>query len=179
MLGHNLFAYCQNNPVNKYDPTGFWGSAIHYDDTKAWSMQVGFSEDEATLIASADKSVDSNYFRGFSGNLGHFDQNPNPARDSRLEYMQHCFDAAVLLWKNGYHKAALKMLGYGLHAQQDYYAHIFPYPRHPNPYTDDPSYDWDSKKNKWINKGKKGSTRYKNTRRVTIDWLTRFKNAIK
>ena len=30
MLGYNMFAYCENNPVNYYDPTGKNGEAIQY-----------------------------------------------------------------------------------------------------------------------------------------------------
>ena len=34
ILGHNMYTYCDNNPVTKYDPTGQWGDTIHKNITK-------------------------------------------------------------------------------------------------------------------------------------------------
>lgn len=34
ILGTNMFAYCDNNPVNSIDPFGYWTKADHYDLTK-------------------------------------------------------------------------------------------------------------------------------------------------
>ena len=29
-ISYNPFSYCENNPVNGSDPSGFWGADIHY-----------------------------------------------------------------------------------------------------------------------------------------------------
>ena len=31
LLGYNQFAYCENNPVNKVDPTGYFANCVDYD----------------------------------------------------------------------------------------------------------------------------------------------------
>ena len=37
MLGYNLFAYCENNPVNYYDPTGEYADALNpWQNTAEW-----------------------------------------------------------------------------------------------------------------------------------------------
>ena len=32
LLGYNLFAYCDNNPVNRVDPTGYFADYVDFDD---------------------------------------------------------------------------------------------------------------------------------------------------
>ena len=32
LLGYNQFAYCENNPVNKVDPTGYFANYVDFDD---------------------------------------------------------------------------------------------------------------------------------------------------
>ena len=34
LLGYNLFAYCENNPVNKVDPTGHFADYVDFDDNQ-------------------------------------------------------------------------------------------------------------------------------------------------
>ena len=80
--GANLFAYCNNNPVNKYDSNGTWANDVHngynpdtknhfyyldfdgvkeYYGTYYWAKMIGYSDSLAYLIGSSDNFVDEAY----------------------------------------------------------------------------------------------------------------------
>ena len=91
IIGANLFAYCENNPVNAVDYTGYWDANVHngfydkkgknridfngakdifvsYDKkrntkfgTYYWARICHFNNSQAQTIATACASVDSNY----------------------------------------------------------------------------------------------------------------------
>ena len=87
-LGANLFAYCNNNPVNKADYTGYWAEDVHSGyyvvtnkngilmtnqpvvfrngksypyGTYTWAMSAGFSMEYAKKIAEYCAEVDSKF----------------------------------------------------------------------------------------------------------------------
>ncbi len=81
-LGANLFSYCNNNPVNKADYTGYWSEDVHsgyyiFDrfapklkhpngkleqyGTYYWALQSGFSKNNAKIVADACLAIDDLY----------------------------------------------------------------------------------------------------------------------
>ena len=112
-LGANLFAYCNNNPVNMVDFTGYWSEDVHsgfWDElgknrvayggvyipinpnnnkkygTYYWATTVGFKSQHAKIIAEYDASVDDNY--GFITQQNwHFNTSPKGQVDSRIIVM--------------------------------------------------------------------------------------------
>ncbi len=69
-FGTNLFTYCDNNPINKFDLFGFWGADIHYgrkhkkgkdyDGTYEWAILAEYRSKYAEKIAKGDLDVDTN-----------------------------------------------------------------------------------------------------------------------
>jgi len=83
ILGTNMFAYCENNPVNKVDMIGLWGTDVHigrgssistqigsiseYNGTKygtiTWAEQIGFSTHQAKEIAFGNWLLQDFFYR--------------------------------------------------------------------------------------------------------------------
>ncbi len=73
----NIFVYCCNNPTNRIDVFGMWGKDVHSGyyskESKAkkingkkygtyfWALSVGFSKNNAKIIAEACNDIDSIY----------------------------------------------------------------------------------------------------------------------
>ncbi len=86
--GTNWYLYVSGDPVNLWDPLGLWGREIHYGSeeyggTLKWAQEVGFSKEEAEIIAKACHAVDS--FTGGKSPLSivgdqsyHFNVNADP-----------------------------------------------------------------------------------------------------
>jgi len=145
-LGTNMFAFCNNNPVNSVDPSGYWGADVHYggkyngfsyDGTYEWAIDVGFNANSADIIADADRLTDKLWHYNTSWLTGqeyHFNRAGKSEEDSRITKMNEFFEKALKLWEEadenyaktkkykGY-DTALKKLGIGLHALQDISAH--------------------------------------------------------
>jgi len=149
--GLNGYVYCGNNPINSTDPLGLWTADIHYGSadyggTLQWAQDTGFTENQAEMIAQANRAVDSgitapwpiigdpsrhfNTGNGLSGS----------ATDTRMIHATESFHQAVDyqlkandLRENAWffpetragwaEQNALKALGTGLHSLQDIDAH--------------------------------------------------------
>jgi len=57
----NLYAYTMSDPVNMVDPSGLYGSDVHYDMTLKWALAAGIEPRIAVKIASANQGVDESY----------------------------------------------------------------------------------------------------------------------
>ena len=150
--GLNWYVYAYNNPLKYVDPTGMWGKEIHYGDEKwgtlRWARDLGFSDKQAHLIASANHGTDfgllTNPLLLIVGQKYHFNTNPNGI-DSRIIVAEQHLDKAIALynkamstkgkgeglikWSNNLVASVLEgqamiHLGKGLHAIQDISAHI-------------------------------------------------------
>jgi len=83
LLGTNMFAYCDNNPVNKVDITGMWGKAVHVGygadllerrginfGTYTWAKEMGFTgvdndgKEYAKIIADGNYAADDFWTKG-------------------------------------------------------------------------------------------------------------------
>ena len=97
MDGLNWYVYCSSNPINNTDPTGKWKSDVHYDDTKRWAKEAGFSNDDAETLANYDNFTD-NVASGkspvASDQTYHFDRNPSVV-DSRMEHAKQRLNDAI------------------------------------------------------------------------------------
>ena len=144
-LGVNLFAYCNNDPVNMVDYTGNWGKQVHKDDTLVWAKNFFYAND-AKIIAEANHNMDSisegNHAMFVSQQRFHFNRNPKGMIDSRKLFAIACVFIAAIYWvrgeyyfehsqktrgdfiiRDGNFFAALTYLGNGLHSIQDYEGH--------------------------------------------------------
>ena len=144
-LAANMYAYCNNNPVNFSDYTGHWGKEVHYYDTMFWAKDFFYSSD-AIIIAEANLNMDSfldgNHATFPSQQRYHFNRNPRGAPDSRSLFAIFSVFIAALYWveteykfENSSKKSsdyilrdmgylnALVILGKGLHSLQDYEGH--------------------------------------------------------
>ena len=80
LLGHNMFAYCNNNPVNMIDNSGYWPQwlkdAANWVDKNIIQPVKEFFEDVSEDIENYDSSNESeevvfssNYFSSYKGKL--------------------------------------------------------------------------------------------------------------
>jgi len=121
IMGTNMYAYCLNDPVNYYDPTGMWNYVIHEGSEKEgtlyWAILAGLTPDHAKIVARANQAVDD-----FKTNAA-FNQRPHFAAHGAWGFYEEHYDIAVGLWETD-REASLNALGTALHALQDYYAHL-------------------------------------------------------
>ncbi len=153
-----MFAYCNNDSVNKSDPNGYWGADIHYgkikknnyktktyknnakqypsyDGTYEWATRLEINEACAKIIAKACNDVDSKYSPLViisSLYMSYHFGSGNYNNDARIERATIHMKDAVTQYNRAKsdkeRKNALTTLGYGLHALQDFYAHGSFYP---------------------------------------------------
>jgi hypothetical protein len=135
--GLNWYVYTYNNPLKYIDPTGMFGREIHYDATLEWAIEVGFTPQEARIIAEANQGVDSIWSskNPVLGQSYHFNTNANNLElDSRflhaIEHMDNferlaneALNTDNSLVSGRLRTEALDELGKGLHALQDLCAH--------------------------------------------------------
>ena len=131
--GLNLYGFVNNDPVNRVDWLGQWGSDVHLYETLNWASQSGYPPEASWNIGLADDGVDGGWFgegRGWNPIIGdqsyHFNRNLNGGRDSRLEhYVKHLQNAkALCTWpRNDFPINAAEELGISLHPLQDWFAH--------------------------------------------------------
>ncbi|MCR4409577.1 MAG: RHS repeat-associated core domain-containing protein [Candidatus Saccharicenans sp.] len=102
----NLYGYCLNNPLNLCDPDGRASDYVHYDLTYKLALEAGIPEDEARIIAEANRNVDKDWRTSSFNPLGR-----------RFHYP----DAFTLNWALdiAYNTKDPVMLGFALHVIQD------------------------------------------------------------
>lgn len=57
-LSLHLYTYCQNGGVNGIDPSGHWNKKVHQGMTEVVAETIGFSQQEARIIAIASHKAD-------------------------------------------------------------------------------------------------------------------------
>ncbi|MCL5292151.1 MAG: RHS repeat-associated core domain-containing protein [Actinobacteria bacterium] len=119
----NRYVYVDNNPLAYIDPLGLWGEKIHYDKTLEWAVRIGFSDEDARVIALSDKLTDT-FFEGegrhLNENYGSVFGRGDPTQLTRA---MEQLDKAIQARLSGRRKDSLVELGIGLHSVQDLVAH--------------------------------------------------------
>ncbi len=129
--GLNLYAFVNNDPVNRVDWLGQWESDVHLSKTRVWAILSGYPPKAAWNIGLADDGVDG-FFSGtgpwpiIGDQSYHFNRNLNGGKDSRLvHHDDHLKNAkALCTWpRNDFPIEAAEELGISLHPLQDWFAH--------------------------------------------------------
>ena len=148
ILGTNMYAYCNNDPVNYYDTSGMANNDIHDGRRKngpphpygtyTWSLEVfnalkipeGDALRYADIFATANASVDdpltsSGYWNIVNPSIQglHFDTNLLPWMDSRESNYKRSVKNAEAFAAAGNIDGVLAELGKGLHSLQDQVYH--------------------------------------------------------
>lgn len=141
VLGTNLFAYCDNNPVNYVDSTGMFKGEYHYG--KTYNIAKPYNEGYAKILATYNKKVDSeysplnifnSYYQSFHFNIN--DKNPN-APDSRTQRFEEMHNKAMsyayaakssneIRTRTARLQQAFQYFGRSIHPLQDSIAHSGP-----------------------------------------------------
>lgn len=127
--GMSLYEYVRGRPLSVRDYTGLWGADTHYDGTKEWAKDVGFSKKCAQHIAWWNKAVDDWTPAGFFS-WYHFNEDVD---GNKYGCGRDCH--AARRWRRGRKKidnaegergiwAGLADVGKALHSYQDGFAHI-------------------------------------------------------
>lgn len=136
VMGTNMFAYCNNNPIMYTDYDGYWAKADH----KNWSnniMQGVVSNNYRTIIGEYNEKTDEQYPAYIlSYQHIHFDRSgAYVEEDSRETYALSKLDLAASDWitaqsysydsylQNHYEAEVPHNIGYAMHALQDISAH--------------------------------------------------------
>ncbi|MDI6844438.1 MAG: RHS repeat-associated core domain-containing protein [Anaerosomatales bacterium] len=136
------YQYCAGDPVGKVDPSGEWEKEFHRDMSRCVAAHLGLKSRYCDEIAAGAKQVDENLALTsipFTPGYGlHFNVwlpvtqralIPEAAyympdrSDSRLYYSSMLRRLAEEAVSRGLYRDAARMLGWGLHARQDAYAH--------------------------------------------------------
>ena len=122
LIGTNMFAYADNNPVNSVDPFGYWAK----NDHKNWTNNFLSSAVKGSYITQiADNNLETD--NKFPAPIAmyqhiHFDRTDG-SDDSRATYAAQQISNAVNLCASEDYSSAMVELGYGMHAIQDVTAH--------------------------------------------------------
>lgn len=154
--GTNLFAYCDNDPVNKIDPDGYWGLDVHEAITRVLHKD-GNNPAAIDRVVDGNLSLDNIYpawVAIYRNQKFHFDRRNDLTyqsnKDTRFEQAENNIVTAVATFiVDSYDMDGYYYLGRAEHSAQDYAAHgdigldnrIFA-SHATNKYVDDYKYDW-------------------------------------
>ena len=131
----NMYACCDNDPMNKNDFDGYWGKSNHYDWTYSVAKQCGYRANIAKKIAKNCRALDevypsTAYAKNFTIHAEemewqyyHFNKYKSGSKDSRIEYANKWLSKAIREYYMGRYDSAYMWLGYALHCLQDIEAH--------------------------------------------------------
>lgn len=210
-VSYNPFVYCENDSINHYDSNGFWSADLHYgrnskyknskkkkyknsegdyidyDGTYEWALELDWNVIYSDKLAYyCMKTDDDKSFLVPSYWKYHFNVNKT-GTDSRVKIYMDNLDSSVKKFKaaknDNQRYKAIKILGQGLHALQDYYAHGSFRPTlkkiaHSKQY-DNPFYDWkNNNRNSFSAHKSSVGERYYYTKWATQLYLVAFMEAI-
>jgi RHS repeat-associated protein len=136
--GLNLYPFVQDNPINRVDWSGLWGSNVHdtgyaLGNTELWATGLGYPIAAAQAIGKADAAVDDIWggsigpapWKGDQGYHFNVPMAGSPGMDSRMVHEHdHLFEAKKAAVRcNDDPITAAKELGTALHPYQDWVAH--------------------------------------------------------
>ncbi len=136
LLGTNMFAYCDNDPINKTDASGYWAKEDHQSWTNEW-LNGTVKSPYRTQIGEGAKDADTLFPAWvLPYQYIHFNRHKSrPSEDSRAEYAVEQLEKAFGDWvtAQGYANGstqqknhelwAMHAVGYAFHALQDTIAH--------------------------------------------------------
>lgn len=128
--GTNLFAYCDNDPVNRIDPNGYWGLDVHKTITQ--ELHKGGNNPAAIeRVVDGNLSLDNIYpawVAIYRNQKFHFDRRNDLTyqsnKDTRFEQAENNIVTAVTTFiADSYDMDGYYYLGRAEHSAQDYAAH--------------------------------------------------------
>lgn len=148
--GANMYAYVQNDPLNRIDPLGLYDEMVHYYMTYFLAVTAGIPEDTAHVISTATQYIDNNpltspliggsaaldryhftldYDSGFHGdasdNIRSRFARPESAQLVRLHTsaMDFNYDGCLIRGRVSTRAVKAQLYGEYLHAYEDTFAH--------------------------------------------------------
>ena len=133
LLGTNMFLYCDNDPINKIDPTGFWGKDTHEKITRNVLNEAGLDDKIAfnvDQIVAGNRNTDDRYsaiiiIPSYQGR--HFDRHIRISEangtDTRAYYSGTHLSNAIDAYHANDRETMNTQIGYALHCMQDYSSH--------------------------------------------------------
>ncbi len=188
LLGTNMFIYCDNDPINKIDPWGFWGVSLHRQLTHEILGEVDLETHfDAYEIADGNAYTDTLYsavlYAASPTKQGrHFDRHISVSEadgeDTRIYYSTQHMNNAVQAYRSNDYEKANQELGFALHCLQDISSHgnidvnRSSFASHAGiTGVDSPDYDW-------TNDSDRGLTDKNNcVRRINTDYGDRYAEA--
>ena len=154
VLGTNMYAYCENDPINYSDPEGLWKKRGNEDSHEKITRLTYAGENYRFLEDMIDANVwiDETYSAtNRSYQKYHFDRRKytdGSTDDTRLELVSYWIKEAIKCAENSVWEA--KYLGRAMHSAQDYSSHgnigINHWMAIHGAYADDQRYIWDDDK---------------------------------
>ena len=200
----NMYAYCDNEPLNSNDYNGEFKKSKHEDIAYDVAKQCGFSSSVAKSIAKNCRALDDvypstayakNFMLHYEERIWqyyHFNGYKSGNKDTRVEYANSWLNRAINYYKKGKRKDAYKWLGYALHCLQDREAHgqigrgevipehIFSRKGEKNRTKADTAigYEWTNSKRNALKYVPFSHKRVNAAKKITRDYLLKFKRSI-